>query len=393
MKNKQDKIYTHETLQEERRYGLYWYNWLWAMVRPFLVLFASVILLCGILITAWSHFTAENIDAPNPNDQTEISFTVNSGDSLTKVANKLQSQGIIRNRTVFRYYADFMGFGQKIQAGEYQLSRSMNIGQIAEKLTQGDGRTLVRTITIIPGWSIEDIAAYLVKEKALSDSARFLELCKNGKDFSSYYYVADLLPSAAKRKYALEGYLAADTYEIYSNSVPEDIIKKLLSQTEGLYKEGYHDRASELGLSMDQVFTLASLIEKEAKTQDFARVSAVFHNRLSQKMPLGSDVTIKYALGIKRMVLTKEDLNLNSPFNSYTHKGLPPGPICCPSPASLQAALYPDEGFIKEKYLYFCSKDPNTGELQFSKTLKEHEQAVKIYGPLWQAFDQKNKSK
>lgn len=142
-------------------------------------------------------------------------------------------------------------------------------------------------------------------------------------------------------------------------------------------------------MTMDQVLSLASLIEKEAKTADFKHVSAIFHNRLKQNMALGSDVTVKYVLGTRRMVLTREDLAVNSPYNTYLRKGLPIGPICAPSPAAVEAALYPDEDFIAQGYLYFCSKNPDTGELHFSKTLQEHEQAVRIYAPLWAAFDQK----
>ena len=106
-------------------------------------------------------------------------------------------------------------------------------------------------------------------------------------------------------------------------------------------------------------------------------------------MTLGSDVTVKYATGTARMSLTNQDLNVNSPYNTYRRQGLPIGPICSPSAAAIEAALYPDESFIAEKYLYFCSKDPDTGELYFSKTLAEHEAAVSIYAPLWQAYDQR----
>lgn len=187
----------------------------------------------------------------------------------------------------------------------------------------------------------------------------------------------------------LEGYLAPDTYEVYTDASIDDIIKKLLSQTEAVYKEPLHQRADEMKITMDQVITLASLIEKEAKTADFAKVSAVFLGRLNQGMPLGSDVTIKYVSGTSRMALTREDLSLQSPFNTYQVKGLPPGPVCSPSAAAILAALYPDEQFMAEGFLYFCSKDPGTGELHFSKTLAEHEYAVSIYAPLWEAYDKR----
>ena len=98
-------------------------------------------------------------------------------------------------------------------------------------------------------------------------------------------------------------------------------------------------------------------------------------------------MTVKYVSGVQKMALSNEDLQVNSLYNTYQHTGLPLGPICSPSAAAIQAALYPDEQFVAEQYLYFCSKDPSTGELHFSRTLEEHNQAVSIYAPLWQAYD------
>ena len=140
-------------------------------------------------------------------------------------------------------------------------------------------------------------------------------------------------------------------------------------------------------MTMDEVITLASLIQKEAKDSDFAKTSAVFHNRIRKGMKLQSDVTIHYVTGLRKMSLTNTDLALSSPYNTYQVAGLPLGPICSPSEAAIQAALYPDETFIAENYLYFCAKDPESGELHFSRTLQEHEQAVSIYAPLWKQYD------
>ena len=191
-----------------------------------------------------------------------------------------------------------------------------------------------------------------------------------------------------ERKYLLEGYLAPNTYEIYTSATPTDVLKKLLDQTDAVFSYEWQERATEIGMSVDQVLTMASLIEKEAKTADFAKVSAVFYNRLKNNMNLGSDVTIHYITGERRMSLRDSDLAIDSPYNTYKYAGLPLGPICNPSSNAIQAALYPDETFIAEKYLYFCSKDPNTGELVFSKTLEEHNAAVAIYAPLWKQYDQ-----
>lgn len=203
----------------------------------------------------------------------------------------------------------------------------------------------------------------------------------------------------------LEGYLAADTYEVYTKATPEEIIRKLLSQTQAVFPAEYEERAEAIGLSMDEVFILASMIEKEAKTVDFASVSAVFHNRLNTKASqtargtsralseangtLGSDATIKYATGSRKMSLSNQELNVNSPYNTYIYSGLPAGPICSPSKNAIIAALYPDEGMMKSGVLYFCSKDPESGELCFAATYAEHQNNVNIYRPLWEAFDRK----
>ncbi len=390
MKNrKQEKEYTGESLRREREYGLFWYSWLWHLIRPLAIALCVMVVVAGVAMAGWNWVDRHYFAPVDGGDTQEILFTVASGSSLTRVANNLENENLIRSRTLFKYYADFLGYGQKIQAGEYRVSRSMSMQEIMELLTTGDGNPITRNITVIPGWTIRDIAAYLKEQNVIPEEEQFLALCRGGEAFSAYYYVADVLAkgNAASRLFVLEGYLAPDTYEIYTNATAEDIVKKLLSQTEAVFTNEYHDRADELGLSMDQVITLASMIEKEAKTADFARVSAVFHNRLRQNMNLGSDVTVKYASGVRRMSLTNSDLQVQSPYNTYLHKGLPVGPICSPSAAAIRAALYPDEQFLSENYLYFCSKDPSTGELHFSCTLEEHNLAVSIYAPLWQAYD------
>ena len=390
--HQQDKDYTQESLREERAYGLFWYSWLWTLLRPVLVALCALLVVAGVAMAAWNWVNRNYFSPVDPADQTEITFVVSSGNSLTRVANNLEDAGLIRNRTVFKYYADFLGYGQKIQAGEYTVTRSMSMTDIMELLTTGDGNPITRMITIIPGWTVQDIAKYLKDLGAIPDEEAFLSLCRTGTDYAAYYYIADVLATknVSSRLYVLEGYLMPDTYEVYTNATPDSLVKKLLSQTEAVFKSEYHDRADQLGMTMDQVLTLASMIEKEAKNADFAKVSAVFHNRLRLNMALGSDVTVKYASGVRRMALTSDDLKINSLYNTYTNTGLPLGPICSPSAAAIQAALYPDEQFMAAGYLFFCSKDPGTGELQFSRTLEEHEAYVRIYSPLWQAYDREH---
>lgn len=386
---KDGKNYTYRSMREEREYGFFWYSSLWRILRPVLIGLTVFILVCGILYSVWTKVYENWLSPMDVNDNGEVVFEITSGQSLTRVANNLESAGLIHSHTVFKYYCDFAGMGQKIQVGTYALSRDMTMNQIADKLTTGDGNPIVRNITLIPGQTVEEFADYLVENGVLADKTAFMEKCRTGADYRDYYYIDEVLSgkNAGQRRYVLEGYLAPNTYEIYTNATEDDIIRKLLSQTEAVFPVEYQERATELGYTMDEILTMASLIEKEAGANDFTKVSAVFHNRLKAGMKIQSDVTIHYITGVRKMALGNSDLNIDSPYNTYLYAGLPLGPVCNPSPAAIQAALYPDETFRAEKYLYFCAKEPESGELYFSRTLQEHEQAVAIYAPLWQAYD------
>lgn len=379
---------TYESVRDEREYGPYWYSLLWRVVRPVLILTASLLVVGGILSSVWGSVYEKYLAPPDAESTTQIGFTVESGQSLTKVANNLEAAGLIRSRTVFKYYCDFAGMGQKIQAGSYLLTPSMTMNEIAEQLTMGDGNPIVRNITLIPGWTLEEFAAKLQKDGVIRDSSAFLELCRTGEKFSEYYYIADMLQSTTGLRYALEGYLSPNTYEVYVDATDEDIIRRLLSQTENTFPVSRQDQADELGYTMHEILTLASIIEKEAKEEDFARVSAVFHNRLKLDMPLQSDVTIHYVTGQREMALDADDLGVSSPYNTYRYRGLPPGPICAPSDAAIKAALEPDAEYLAMGYLYFCAAEPESGRLVFAQTLQQHEQNVARYAESWRQYDQ-----
>ena len=376
-------------LIESRQYGFFWYDWIWRVLRPILVFVCSFVIICGLIYTGWQKVDEMFFAPTDSQNQEVVSFSVKSGSSLSAVSKNLEAAGLIHNHTVFKYMADFMGMGQKIQSGDYELTRAMSATEILDQLISGDGKPLTMKITIIPGWTVEDVANYLVEIKVLSSADEFLSLCKSGEAYNGYYFIEEVMKTGtvSQRKYALEGYLSPNTYEIYTSSSADTLIKRLLTQTEAAYLSGYDERAQELGLTMDEVFTLASMIEKEAKTSDFAKVSAVFHNRLKAGMTLGSDVTVKYVSGSQKMSLNDSDLAVDSPYNTYTHKGLPVGSICNPSMDAVVAALYPDEQYVAQKYLYFCSAEPESGKLVFSKTLEEHNKAVSYYRQYWEEYD------
>lgn len=394
MRHERDEFreYDHESLRDEREYGFFWYSGVWKLLRPLLIGLSALLIVFGLIAAGYQWVDDSFLSPVDPMDETQIAFSVQSGNSLSRVARNLESQGLIKSHTVFKYYCDFAGLGQKIQAGDYQIQKSMNMFEIASLLTTGDGNPITTDITIIPGTTVETIAANLKEQGVFTEASatEFLNICRTAQGVEDYYFISDemKLQSASSRRYLLEGYLAPNTYEIYTDATPLSIIKKLLSQTDKVFTSDWQARADEIDMSMDEVLILASMIEKEAKKADFAKVSAVFHNRLSSGMKLQSDPTIHYVTGERRMSLRQSDLAVDSPYNTYSVKGLPAGPICNPSPEAINAALYPDEGYVAEKYLYFCSKDPSTGELHFSRTLEEHERAVEIYAPLWKAYDE-----
>lgn len=385
-----EKKYTYRDMEEERKYGLFWYSGLWTVLRPILVGLTVLVLVIGIGMTVWGKLYGNFLAPVDQEDSQEYAFEISSGESLNRVATNLENAGLIRNRSIFKYYCDFAGMSQKIQIGSYAIRKDMTMTEIADLLTTGDGNPLVRNITLIPGETVEDFAARMVKNGVWESADTFLAACRDGTAYRDYYYIEDVLTSgrAKERKYVLEGYLSPNTYEVYVTASEDDIIRKLLSQTETVFTVENQERAEELDMTMDQVLTLASLIEKEAKESDFARVSAVFHNRLREGMRLESDVTIHYITGIRKMALADSDMSVSSPYNTYQVAGLPLGPICNPSPKAINAALYPDESMIQEKYLYFCAKEPESGELYFSKTLDQHRRAVEIYAPYWQKYDE-----
>lgn len=399
--------YSKRTLHDEREYGFYWYEWLWKLLRPVVVFLCSLLIVIGLVTTLWNKVDEMLFQPVEPGSTRSVQFVIESGDSITTIGKNLEKNNLLRNSSVFKYIVQFKGLTSAISYGTYELSPGMDVYEIVDELSSGS-QTNERTITIIPGWTVEDIADYLVEEGAISSRDEFLALCNEPEKFTRYSYaLAGAYESGALtgRRYALEGYLAPDTYRVFRSADAESIIKTLLSQgntvvdrvfytdhsqytvdADGLYTEVeiYHS-----DLSMDEVIILASMIEKEAGSKaDYARVSAVFYNRLANGWKLESDATINYITRKDALVLSESELAIESAYNTYYVDALPEGPICNPSQAALDAALYPDMDYINGGYMYFCAKDPESGELAFAVTREEHEANVALYRPAWQAYDE-----
>jgi len=365
----------------------------WTLFRPVAALLCAVLLVFGVFYGVGYYAYSHYVKPPAPRDQTMHQFRVKRGATLTQIANLLEEEGYVRNAKVFKYYVDLTDRTHYIKAGDYQLARCMTLEELIETLSFASPSAPVVSVRLGEGMTVEQMAEELKKKGLIENTTEFTKLCETGEAFEDFSFIRDLLEEKPTgRKYMLEGYLFPDTYEFYNDVTPEAIVRRLLFRFEQIYyNKDYPLRAEELGMSVDEVMILASTIEKEAgKLEDFAKVSAVFHNRLEQDMKLQSDATIAYVLGIKHLCLTDAEMAHQSPFNTYQNDGLPAGAICNPSSAAIEAALYPDEGFRSENYLYFCTGDPKENELVFAKTYEVHQANVKTYRPKWETWDSEN---
>ena len=363
---------------------------IWSILRPIVAILLSIGIVAVAMIGAVRYVLSHFVYPVDADDNTPIQVVIPSGASASKIASLLyyargqDEPGLIVSTASFKVYVDFTGKANALRAGTYVLSRNMTIPEIVNILCAGNEARRATRFTIPEGYTAQAVAQALFEAGILEEQEEFLALCKDGTLLSASYL--DPIQNAGDRRYALEGYLFPDTYEVYEDADAAEILKKMLNRFTVVFTEEDADRARMLNMTTDQVLTLASMIEKEAAAaEDFPRVSAVFHNRLSQGMALESCATLSYTLGVQKYTFTEEELATVSPYNTYKNRGLPVGPICNPGRAAIEAALYPSEEYLSEGYLYFCNMNPKqTNRLVFSKTYEEHHKNVVQYSPFWE---------
>ncbi len=289
---------------------------------------------------------------------------VTEGSSFRLVASQLGAAGIITDKETFIVLGKLMGVTRRIRAGFYLFNTGMLPGEVLDILEKG--RIIEYQVVVAEGYDMNRVAE-AVAEKGLATKADFL------KKAADPCYVHSLGIDGD----TLEGYLFPATYFFPKGTTLDGILKQMVAKYRQVFNPEMRARAAELGMTERQVVTLASLIEKEAAL-DSERflISAVFHNRLNKGIPLQCDPTVIYALrreGRWDGDLTRADLKRKDPYNTYVHKGLPPGPIASPGRPSIIAALYP----AAVGYMYFVSK--NDGTHYFSTTLAQHNHAVMEY--------------
>ncbi|MBI3946474.1 MAG: endolytic transglycosylase MltG [Armatimonadetes bacterium] len=281
-----------------------------------------------------------------------------------EIAGRLRAVGLIRSEWAFLAAGRVLGELGNLQAGEYELDVSMSPVEILDKLARGDVKAY--WVTIPEGSTIDDIA-HLLERQRMVNPTRFATLAKRGG--------LRLGPEYGVARRHLEGYLFPDTYKIPRGISEERLLRVLLA---GFRREVLQGMDAEIetrtnGLSVADSITLASLVEREARLPDErARVAGVLLNRLRRGMRLECDATVQYALGKTKPRLLLEDLEIDSPYNTYKRAGLPPGPICSPGRAALRAALKPE----RHGYLFYVA-DGKTGGHLFSRSFAEHQAAIR----------------
>jgi peptidoglycan lytic transglycosylase G len=287
-----------------------------------------------------------------------VAVEIPSGATAADVGELLERRDVIRSSVAFRLSAQLRGYGSDIQAGAYQLLTNMTIPEVFDTLEDGPVLDTV-TLTVPEGLEVREVAD---EAGTLGlDPSAFMRAADSGR-----YAMPPYLPDGAD---TVEGFLFPKTYEFSTDGLDEEVvIDRLLAQFEEEAGTLDWDRAEDLGLSRYEVVTVASLVEREARIpEDRPKIAAVIYNRLREGMPLQIDATVQYALPEGNRELTFEDYEIDSPYNTYLHPGLPPTPIASPGLDSLSAALDPADA----DYLYFVVVDPETGRHAFADTYQE----------------------
>jgi UPF0755 protein len=320
---------------------------------PFLIATAAITVVVHFYIALF---------IPPSNEKVWKEIQVTQGMSLKTIAGTLQKEGIIRYRGYFEIIGRLQGFSRKIRVGYYGLNTHMSLWEVLENLRKG--RIIEYEVIVPEGYNLYQIGWTLSGTPLISRPSEFIDLVKNKQYVHSLGIEAD----------TLEGYLFPDTYYLPKGIKLEDIPKKMVQRYKSVFTESKRKRAQEMGFTEQQIITLASIVEKEAKVDSERKlISAVYHNRLKLGMKLQADPTAVYGTKAWITKISKEDLKRRSPYNTYLHKGLPPGPIANPGEGAILAALYPEN----VDYLFFVAQ--GDGSHFFSKDFSSHEKAIGRY--------------
>ncbi|MBD3311654.1 MAG: endolytic transglycosylase MltG [Candidatus Magasanikbacteria bacterium] len=341
-----------------------------------LLIFLILLVLSAFFLLYWMLFLQ------NTSEQS-VNFVVKPNERVSELSTRLEEEGIISNAWIFEKYLIWRKIDRKVKQGQFEVESPVTMVNVAESLNDPKSK-IEKTITIIPGWTIRDIADYFVKEDIasyeevldyLGVSATDYRLGDHDdlptKDFMGYKIMQ------SKPDYiAYDGYLSPNTYRIYADAELSEVVEKLISQRDREITEQMYSDIEEKDRNIHEILTMASILEHEARTEEDKRIIAdIFWRRLDMDWALQADSTVHYIIGKDGSVFTMQsDRDIDSYWNTYKYPGLPPGPIGTPSLESIMAAIYPREN----DFWYFLTT-LDTGEVIYSKTLEEHNKNVAKY--------------
>jgi UPF0755 protein len=322
-----------------------------SIVLRYTIRIIFVCILFGILVGAYLYYSPATTQ--NFGNQTKYLY-VNRGETVYDIGYKLQQMGAISSEFNFMLFSKILGHSKRLKAGRYAIEPKFSLNDIFNIMVKG--AAVPFNVTLLEGLTIEATAEALANNLNLNKDEFLLE-CSNRQ----------LLDSLSISNDNLEGYLFPNTYNFFYDESPRSVIDKMLNQFYANLPDSFEQKAKKLGLDFNEAVTMASLIEKEAMLDsERPLISAVYHNRLKIRMRLQCDPTVIYAMGGLKRPLYYNDLKIDSPYNTYQIYGLPPGPICSPGRASLEAAVNPADA----SYLYFVAK--GDGSHIFTRSNDEH---------------------
>jgi UPF0755 protein len=315
----------------------------------------------ALLVFVWL-----NRDATGFKEDSRYLYIHSDSATYAYVLDQLSDKSILKNTRVFRLLAEWYDYPAQVRPGRYKITRGMSAWEVLQLLRSGRQEPVKLVINKFR--TREDFARFAGRQLEC-DSADLMQLMSSPDSM---------------RAYGLDSFTALtlvipDTYQVFWNTNASMLFKRLQREHNKYWNEDRRKKADALGLTPEQVYTLASIIEEETNKHDEKpRIASVYLNRLAKGMPLGADPTIKYAMrdfGLKRILFKHIDATASSPYNTYRNKGLPPGPICTPSRKSIEAVLEAEQ----TNYLFFCAKPDFSGYHAFAADGKTHMQNAKAY--------------
>jgi len=330
----------------------------------------SLVAMLG-LITFAALYAFNNFSNDSDKPQRDVKVIIPEGMNATDIGKLLEDKGVIKSAFVFKMTVRQKGVGSDLKPGEYDLKTGMEYDEVIDILAEGPKIVYV-DITFPEGWLAKQMAARLEALTGISPE-EYLQIVESGQVEGNYAFLQD---NGAPSK-NLEGYLFPNTYTVEKEEITaQEFIKTQLDQFQKATSGLDWSKAESLGRTPYEIIVIASLIERETMVDDERPlVAAVIYNRLNKGMPLQIDATVQYALPKWKERLTYEDLKVDSPYNTYKQKGLPPGPICNPGLDSIDAALNPS----LDDYLYYVLKTDNSGRHVFTNSYSEFTKAANEY--------------